>query len=167
MTKFMVYKDDSLVYLWTDDVQTSIPAAPQPVPAPVTTPTPTPVSQAFKPPMFSNSAYQNGTPRAAIGVNEEGWWSFNVPAERKALLVQIIGRNDISDAHMTWYFPDGRTFPKKEDEDWILGPGTRTVNMQLRSTSAFTPNIPDTHIPPGVHYMKIVGTLDGFMTIGF
>ncbi len=167
MTKFVLYKDDSVVYSWTDDVQTSVPV-PQPVPAPAVTPTPTPTPvQAFKPPMFSNSAYQDGTPRAAIGVNGEGWWSFNVPAERKALLVQIIGRNDYTDAQMTWYFPDGRTFPKKEDEGRILGPGSRTVNMQLRSTSAFTPNIPDTYIPTGIHYMKITGTLDGFMTIGF
>ncbi len=139
------------------------PPIPTPIPVPVPTPVPTPIP----PYAFCNDQYLSGTPRASVGVQGEICWFFDIPANKKGLLVQIIGRNDYSDAHMIWIFPDGRKFPQREDEGWILGPGTRSVNMQLRSQSTFTPNIPDVYVPPGRHVMKITGSMDGFMTVGF
>ena len=97
-----------------------------------------------------------------------GTWYFCVPQNRPALLIQAVGVTNETDAQLAWTFPDGRIFPTDPQYGKILGTGTYSVSLRIRSQAAPSSNISDPYIPAGRHVMTITGTsMNGQMEAGW
>jgi hypothetical protein len=108
--------------------------------------------------------------RLAVSVTGQTSWHFCITGNppSPALLVQAVGTTNETNATLTWTFPEGnRVFPTDPNQGLLLGTGTQSVSMRLRSTSAPSPNIPDSSIPSGRHTLTITGTFTGFMSAEF
>ena len=138
---------------WYKDIEIGVQPEPKPDPIPdplppVTPPTPT---------------CQPGDTREPV------LWAFTgartqyfcIPENRPTLLINAVGMDNNTDALLTWTFPDGRVFPTDPEFGKILGTGTYSVKMHLRSQSSFSPTIPDQYIPAGRHKMEIKGYMSG------
>jgi hypothetical protein len=117
----------------------------------------------------SIAACQSGDTDKPIARESAGPGTLHVciPADTPALLIQVVGTTNETDAQFAWTFPDGRVFPTDPIFGKILGTGTYSVSLRVRSQSAPSPNISDLYIPQGRHTMTITGTINGWKEVGF
>ena len=114
-----------------------------------------------------NDQFKNGVSRASVGANGTVTFCFDIPENKRALIVQVVGVTLETNATLTWTFPDGRVFPTDPNQGLLLGPGNASVDLKLRSQHSFPSNIPDQYIPSGRHYLTIAGILSGYMSVEF